>query len=103
MTTMKQLPLEPIRQAVISGEFDRAQRLWNDCAAELAGQLGSGCLTEAMLAEVRALVEWSRVAVLCERAHLQNQLDRLQTELHVAGEYELSAQLPGHRIVAASF
>jgi hypothetical protein len=96
---MRQLPLEPIRQAVNSGEFDRAQLLWNECAAGLEEELNHGCLSEARLREVRELVEWSRTVVLCERAHLMNQLN----SLHVAGEYELPAAARTHRIVEASF
>ena len=36
---MQQLPLEAIRLAVSSGEFELALRLWNDCAEGLA----AGC------------------------------------------------------------
>jgi hypothetical protein len=96
---MQQLPLEPIRQAVISGEFDRAQLLWSQCVAGLAGELSDGSLNEARLKEVRELVEWSRVVVLCARAHLLNQIN----SLHIAGEYELPVPEPAHRLVEASF
>ena len=96
---MPQLPLEPIRQAVNSGEFDRAQLLWNQCAAGLAEELRTGCLSAARLSEVRELVEWSRIVVLCARAHLLDQLN----SLHVAGEYELPVPQPPHCIVEASF
>jgi hypothetical protein len=95
--------LESIRQAVNSGEFERAQLLWNQCAASMAEELSGGRLTAARLAEVRELVEWSRVVVLCDRAHIQNQLNNLQGGLHVAEEYELSAAASAPRIVAASF
>jgi hypothetical protein len=91
--------LEPIRQAVNSGEFDRAQLLWKECAAGLAGDLRNGCLTEARLAEVRELVEWSRMVVLCTRARLQDQLN----SLHVGREYELPFPRGAHRIVEAAF
>ena len=96
---MPPLPLEPIRQAVISGEFGRAQLLWDQCAAGLAEELSIGCLSEARLSEVRELVEWSRIVVLCERAHLLDQIN----SLHVAGEYELPVPPPAHRMVEASF
>jgi hypothetical protein len=103
MTNMKQLPLEPIRQAVNCGEFDRAQLLWNQCVTGLEEELSGHRLSEARLAEVRELVEWSRTVVLCERVRLQNRLDRLQADLRVAEEYELAVPLPTHRLVAASF
>ena len=96
---MRQLPLGPIRQAISSEEFGRAQRLWNECAAALAGELRRGCLTQARLSEVRELVEWSRNVVSCERAYL---LDRLNS-LHVAGEYELGVPPPARRLVEARF
>ena len=96
---MQQFPLEPIRQAVSSGEYERAQFLWSECAAALAGELSRGRLTEARLSEVRELMEWSRTVVLCARAHMQDQLN----SLHVAGEYELGAPLPARCMVEASF
>jgi hypothetical protein len=96
---MRLLPLEQLRQAVNSGEFGRAQLLWTECAAGLAGELSSGHLSAARFSEVRELVEWSRMVVLCERAHLQSRLN----SLHIAGEYELNVPPPAHRIVAASF
>jgi hypothetical protein len=48
---------------------------------------------------VRELVEWSRSVVLCERTRLLNQLN----SIHIAGEYELGAPPPAHRLVSASF
>jgi hypothetical protein len=99
MTSMKQVPLEAIRQAVNSGEFSRAQRLWKECAAALAEELSRGCLTEARLWEVGELVEWSRTVVLCARAHM---LDRLNS-LHVAGEYEAGVPPSARRLVEARF
>jgi hypothetical protein len=100
---MQPLPLEPIRQAVNAGEFDRAQLLWNQCAAGLAEELSNRRLSGARLGQVRELVEWSRFVVLCERAHLQGQLNRLQAELRVAVEYDLPIPPPAHRIVEASY
>jgi hypothetical protein len=100
---MRPLPLEPIRQAVSAGEFGRAQLLWNQCAARLAEELSGKSLAEARLSEVRELVEWSRIVVLCERAHMVDQLNRLRAELHVVAEYEMGVPAPTHRIVLASF
>ena len=96
---MQPVPLEPIREAVNCGEFSRAQLLWNECAAALAEELSRGCLTEARLAEVRELVEWSRTVVLCTRTHM---LDRLNS-LYVAGEYEAGVPPPARRLVEARF
>ena len=96
---MQPIALEPIRQAVISGEFTRARLLWEECAAGLAEEVSNGSLSPAMLSEVGQLVEWSRIVALCARAHLQGQLNGL----HVAREYELPVPPPVHRMVAASF
>jgi hypothetical protein len=100
---MRQISLGSIRQAVTSGEFERAQLLWNQCAAEMAEELASRRLTVARLVEVRELVEWSRVVILCERAHLQTQINRMQSEMRVTGEYGLPPSPRTPRIVAASF
>jgi hypothetical protein len=91
--------LHPIREAIASGEFGRAQSLWSERANSLADELRSGTLTAARLEEVRHLVEWSRTAVLCERAHLLRQLN----SLHIATEYEAETPAPTHRLAEASF
>lgn len=103
---MPPLPLESIRQAVNSGEFGRAQLLWRECSAALAEELTRGHISNArleevgeMLAEVRELTEWSRMVVLCARAHLQDQLNGM----HVAREYEIPIPPRMHRLVSASF
>ena len=103
---MQTLPLESIRQAVNSGEFGRAQLVWRECSAALAGELTNGHLTKArlaevreLLAEVRELMEWSRMVVLCARAHLQDRVN----SLHVAREYEIPVPPRTHRIVEARF
>jgi hypothetical protein len=100
---MEQPSLESIRHAVNSGEFDRAQVLWNQCVAGLSEELSNGRLSAARLAEVHELVEWSRTVVLCERAHLQSKLNRMQSELRVTSEYGIPASPRTPRIVAASF
>jgi hypothetical protein len=74
---------DPIRQAVASGEFHRATLLWNEYVAEIREEIGRGACTQARMAETAELVEWSRVAVLCDRAHVQGQL----TTIWVASQY----------------
>jgi hypothetical protein len=96
---MQSLPLDAIRQAVAAEEYERAQLLWTQCAARIDEDLRSGHLTAARLNEVRMLVEWSRTAALCARAHMQDQLN----SLHVAGEYEPAPPRPVHRLVETSF
>jgi hypothetical protein len=103
---MSLLPLESIRQAVNSGEFGRAQLLWRECSGALAEELTNGPLTKArlsevreLLSEVRELMEWSQMVVLCARAHMQHRLN----SLHVAREYEIPIPRRANRIVEASF
>ena len=78
-------PTEPIRQAVASGEFQKAQLLWDGYAALLCEELRHGSVPEARLAEARELVEWTRRVVMCARAHAQSRLDSMlvaQTYVH---------------------
>jgi hypothetical protein len=96
---MQPFPLDPIRQAVNNGEFSRAQLLWQECVAALAGELNNRSLSEARLKEVRELVEWSRTVVLCARTRLMRQLN----SLHVAGEYDLGTPPAARRLVEARF
>jgi len=84
---MQRLSLQPIREAISSGEFQRAQLLWDFSAARLTEEFENGGFTQPRLAEIRELVEWSRTAFLCDRAHMQDQLRRLQAELRVASGY----------------
>ncbi len=72
-----------IRQAVASGQFELAERLWSSYMAGFEEELRCGSLTEACLQEARELTEWSRLVVLCMRAHIQERLG----SLHIAGEY----------------
>ncbi len=78
---------EPIRQAVGSGEYQKAQLLWNGYAALLREEMPKGSVTAARLAEMRDLVEWSRRSVLCFRAHTQSRLDSMRDSVHVAQTY----------------
>ena len=78
---------EPIRQAIASGEYQKAQLLWDGYAALLREEMPKGSVTEARLAEVRELVEWSRRMVLCARAHAQSRLDSMRDSMRVAQAY----------------
>ena len=81
-----------IREAVASGEFERAQRLWTGYMAILSDEVRQGSFRESRLTEASELLEWSRRVVLCARAHAQDQLN----SLHVAEQYgvPLSPQIP---------
>ncbi|MEO8370610.1 MAG: hypothetical protein ABI806_15610 [Candidatus Solibacter sp.] len=100
---MQTLSLQPIREAIGSGEFKRAQLLWDSSAARLAEEFESDGFTQARLDEIRELVEWSRTTFLCDRAHLQDQLRRLQAELRVTSGYQSPDTRFGPATVAARF
>jgi hypothetical protein len=87
---MLPLSLQPIRDAISSGELERARLLWDCCAAELAKEFESG-VRQARLEELRALIEWTRTVSLCDRAHRQDEIQRLKGELHVAFGYHFTA------------
>jgi hypothetical protein len=72
-----------IRNAIASGEFPRAERLWGKYMAGLREQLHRGTLSSAQFKEAGELLEWVRLVVNCRRAHIQNQLASLQA----AGAY----------------
>jgi hypothetical protein len=80
-------PTEPIRQAIAAGEFQKAQLLWDGYAALLRQEMPKGSVTAARMAEMRELVEWSRRAVLCFRAHTQSRLDSMRDSMCVARAY----------------
>jgi len=75
---------DPVRLAVVSGEFEKALRLFSAYAEELAGEIRSGSVAESRLLEMRDLVEWARCAALAARARAQNCLNTI----HVAQTYE---------------
>ncbi|HUI79181.1 MAG TPA: hypothetical protein VLY24_14750 [Bryobacteraceae bacterium] len=90
---------EPIRQAVASGEYQLAERLWNGYIAGLKELLRSGTLTKEILEEAGELVEWSRVTVLCMRAHAQGRLG----SLHIAEAYHQALPSQAPRLIVTQF
>jgi hypothetical protein len=78
---------EPIRQAIATRQFQKAQLLWDGYAALLRQELPKGSVTAARMAEMRELVEWSRRAVLCFRSHAQKRLDAMRNSMRVAQAY----------------
>jgi len=75
-----------------------AERLWTTYAARLQEELRRGLLTNASLEEARKLVEWSRLTVLCMRAHAQARLGGLR----IAGAYGNVPQESSPRIFRTS-
>ena len=80
---MNSLRTNPIREAIASGEFQRALSLWNELTAELRDEIGRGACTQGSITETMELTAWSRDVLLCERAHLQSQL----STMWVASQY----------------
>jgi hypothetical protein len=89
---------DAIRQAMASGQFQVAERLWTSYASRLQEELRRGLLTKASLEEARELVEWSRLTVLCMRAHAQARLGGL----HIAGAYSYAPQAKSPRLIQTS-
>ena len=75
--------IDSIEQAVVSGDYPRAERLWNAYIDTLQQDLHRGLLTAASLEQARELMEWSRITVDCARAHTRARLGGLR----IAGAY----------------
>ena len=73
-----------IRQAIASGEHQKALELWSAYEAQLRVALEAGTLSADTLRETRELVAWSREVLLCGRARTLARLDAL----YVSGIYE---------------
>ena len=83
MTPIDKLPETRNREAVASGEFRRAQQLWNAYMVQLEEEVRQGTFSTTKLAQVRDLMEWSRGVARCARLHAQDRLNRLL----IAGKY----------------
>ena len=75
---------DPIRLAVVAGEFEKALCFFNEYVEQLAGELRQGPAPPSRLVEMQELVEWARRAALAACAHAQNRLNTI----HVAQTYE---------------
>lgn len=87
---MPKTPLEQFRDAVSSGEFQRASQLWNAYAAERLTEARRGCSDK--LPEMRELIEWTRTVVICARAQALRSLRTRISEVHAASAYGHSAR-----------
>jgi hypothetical protein len=76
-----------IRAAIAAEQYEEALRLWNAYAVELREELCQRDLSGAALKEVLELVAWSRMSLLCARAHAAHQLN----QLHAARAYGTSS------------
>jgi hypothetical protein len=87
-----------IREAVASGEFQKALLLWNEYVGELQEEFQQHRLSAAHMKEMGALVEWCRGVVLCARAHDQDVL----AVLSAAAKYAEPAPRNRPRLVQAT-
>lgn len=87
---MPRTSVEQFRDAVSSGEFQRASELWNAYAAERLTEARRGCGDK--LPEMHELIEWTRTVVLCARAQTLRSLRTRLTEAHAATAYGRSAR-----------
>jgi hypothetical protein len=78
-----------IREAVSSGEYERASQLWSLYAEERFAEVHRGCGDK--LPEMRELMEWTRVVVLCARAQALRTIRTRLTEVHAADAYVRTA------------
>ncbi len=79
-----------IRCAVSAGDFGKASELWESYAAQVADAIRRGTCSAADLAQMRALVEWTRGMVICSRAQAQHRMRNRITKLHAASVYRRS-------------
>jgi hypothetical protein len=90
---------DTIRQAMASGQYQLAERLWNGYMVRLKEDLRRGSLTQNTLDEARELLEWSRVSVRCMCAHAQARLG----VLHIAAAYGDAPPPSSPRLIQSSF
>ena len=88
---------ERIRQAVASGEFPKARLLWEEYGESFRTDRLRGPLPLSRLAEARELAEWTRMAALCARAHIQDRLNQIA----VAQKYGWPQEPPKNRLTAS--
>jgi hypothetical protein len=74
------LSAQSVRDAVAAGDYSAAAALFDQYARSLP-------VNEASLAELGELANWTRLTVLCAKAHSQEQASRLQAELQVVSAY----------------
>ena len=86
-----------IRRAVASGEFAKAQTLWEDYTERLNAELRAGPVSSAWLAEMEQLAEWCRTATLAARSQAQDMLNALAA----SRKYESQPAVGSTRISAS--
>ena len=76
-----------IRQAVSSGEFETANRLWEEFGQSYRERAAQGQATAEELASALELCRWSEVTVKCLRAHVERRFSESCAAASAAGAY----------------
>lgn len=87
---MAELLVTQFRNAVSSGEFQRASEVWKVYTAERLQEARRG--RRERLPEMLELMEWTRRVVACARAQSLRTLRTRLMEVHAAGAYERTAR-----------
>jgi hypothetical protein len=74
---------DTIRQAIACREYQKARKLWAEYIDGLRAELRRGALTQGKMEEARELLEWARLTMRCQQAHIRQRLSGLR----VAGIY----------------
>jgi hypothetical protein len=82
---MEKTLVERFREAVSSGEFERASELWNEYAAARLVEVRQ--CDDSKLEEMRGLMEWAGTVVTCSRAQSLRLLRTRISEVHAASAY----------------
>lgn len=69
-----------VREAVAAGDYEAARARFAEYARGLP-------VTEESVAEMRALLEWTRTAALCARSHAEDRLQLARAELRAISAY----------------
>jgi hypothetical protein len=88
-----------IRDAVARGDFAAAATLWNEWTRCVAGRIQSSSLTAPEWEQATRLYQWGRTVLLCERSHLQQQLN----SAHAAEVYRSFTGANGAHFVTGDF
>ena len=77
------------RAAVSSGEYARAEAIWEAYATGLLDDVRRGF--GSRLPEAKSLIEWTRNVALCHRSHALRRLRLQISEAHAASQYVRNA------------
>ncbi len=83
-----------IREAVASGDFEKARLLWIEYGERFRENAARGPISLKCMAEARDLAEWTRVTTMCARSFARDRLARIS----VSRRYSSAARQPAHTL-----